>query len=162
MTNKHQYRKNVGIVVFNQDKKILLCERADTERGQWQFPQGGIDAGETVLEAAVRELFEETGIKSVQLVKVLEKPIKYDFPKDIYDRFTKNNPKNIYIGQEQEWVLYHFFGDDSEIDLETDKHVEFVQYQWTNKEFAIENIIHWKKDLYRKVLKTFQKYIDEF
>ena len=73
------YRKNVGIVVFNQNKKVLMCARADSDDFNWQFPQGGIDEKEDIVTAAKRELFEETGIKSVSLIAKYPEPLRYDF-----------------------------------------------------------------------------------
>ena len=75
-----KYRPNVGIVVFRSDGKVLLCERVEDYPKRWQFPQGGIDDGETPLQAAVRELREETSVTSVKFVCSLDKSIKYDFP----------------------------------------------------------------------------------
>lgn len=88
------YRKNVGIAVFNKDQKVLMCARADKPGFAWQFPQGGIDNGETPLEAAYRELKEETGITSVELVAQLNKPLRYDFPAEILENF-KNSAETI-------------------------------------------------------------------
>ena len=105
------YRKNVGIAVFNKDQKVLMCARADKPGFAWQFPQGGIDNGETPLEAAYRELKEETGITSVELVAQLNKPLRYDFPTEILENFKKLGRNN--IGQEQYWVLFYFYGEDS-------------------------------------------------
>ena len=75
------YRKNVGIIVADKDGKVLMCARADQEDLQWQFPQGGIENGEDITAAAKRELYEETGISSVRLVKVMPTTLRYDFPK---------------------------------------------------------------------------------
>ena len=84
----YPYRKNVGIVVCNRHKRVLWCERKDLP-GQWQFPQGGIEDGETVLEAARRELREETSVVSAEPLAFIEKPLVYDFPAKIAEKFKK-------------------------------------------------------------------------
>jgi putative (di)nucleoside polyphosphate hydrolase len=146
------YRKNVGIIVFNDDGKVLLCERKDTAGG-WQFPQGGIDEGETYLETAKREIFEETAITSIKLIAKLDEPIRYDFPGYI---LNKNNFKH--IGQEMNWVLYKFVGDDEEINLKT-KIPEFKNYKWVDIDEAPEKVVDFKKDVYKKVVKYFKPFI---
>ena len=152
------YRKNVGIAVFNKDQKVLMCARADKPGFAWQFPQGGIDNGETPLEAAYRELKEETGITSVELVAQLNKPLRYDFPTEILENFKKLGRNN--IGQEQYWVLFYFYGEDSEIDFATHpEEIEFKAYEWVDISEAPQRIVPFKKDVYQKVAKAFQPYI---
>lgn len=152
------YRKNVGIAVFNKDQKVLMCARADKPGFAWQFPQGGIDNGETPLEAAYRELKEETGITSVEFVAQLNKPLRYDFPTEILENFKKLGRNN--IGQEQYWVLFYFYGEDSEIDFATHpEEIEFKAYEWVDISEAPQRIVPFKKDVYQKVAKAFQPYI---
>ena len=149
------YRKNVGIVVFRKDLKVLVCARADKKDFRWQFPQGGIEEQENVVEAAKRELFEETGITSVELVAQLPKPIKYDFPKAL---FYKNKK---FRGQEQRWVLFYFFGDDKEIDfLKNPEEVEFKAFEWIDPDEAPKRIVDFKKNVYLQVIEGFKPIIN--
>ena len=155
MTEK--YRKNVGIVVC-KNKKVLLCSRADQDNDCWQFPQGGIDNGESVLDAAKRELFEETGIKNIKLIKEMPFSVKYDFPKK-----NQNAYYSQYVGQEQFWVLFEFMNNgDDEIKFDINpKCIEFKKYKWDNIETAVRDIVEFKKEAYKKVVKYFKPFVED-
>jgi len=144
------YRRNVGIVVYNQDGKVLWCERNDLP-GQWQFPQGGIEAGESFMQAAKRELKEETSIVSVTPAACISEPLCYDFPPEVAERFNKK-------GQAMNWVLYRFWGDESEINLQTE-HPEFVNCKWVDIDETPQNIVQFKRDVYKKMTAVFKPYI---
>ena len=152
MTEK--YRKNVGIVVCKKGK-VLLCARADSKGLEWQFPQGGIEEDEDIIDAAKRELYEETGITNIRLINKMPFSIKYDFP-DGY--------KSIYSfrGQDQHWVLFEFLGDDSEIKFDIiPECIEFKAFKWDNIEEAPKEIIYFKKDVYKKVAEYFKPFIEQ-
>lgn len=154
------YRKNAGIVVFNNAGKVLLCARADKPGYQWQFPQGGINPGEDAVSAARRELREETGITSIELITALSEPLRYDFPPQILKKFQKNCSS--YRGQDQYWALFFFSGDDSEIDLcANPQEIEFKAYEWADIKEAPERIVKFKKEVYYKVVQAFEPYIRE-
>ena len=146
------YRRNVGIVVYNQNGKVLWCERKDLP-GQWQFPQGGIEANESFLQAAQRELEEETSITSVKLKAYISEPLCYDFPPEVAKRFNKK-------GQAMNWVLYRFCGDESEINLQTEN-PEFINRKWVDIDEAPKNIVDFKSDVYKKMTAVFKPYIAE-
>ena len=147
------YRKNVGVVVYKKGK-VLLCARAKETGFQWQFPQGGIEDGEDIIEAGKRELYEETGIKSIRLITTISEPIRYDFPKEIDFLPFK--------GQDQYWVLFEFFGNDDEIKFDIDPDcVEFKAFKWDNIDIAPEEIIYFKKDVYKKVVEWFKPFIEQ-
>ena len=109
------YRKCAGIIVFNKFKKVLVCARNDAKSFNWQFPQGGIEDNENDCLAALRELREETSIVSVQPVKTLDHPLRYDFPLDVINK-SKGIGKQ-YAGQDVFWSLFYFSGEDNEIVL---------------------------------------------
>ncbi len=152
-----QYRKNVGIVVADKEGKVLMCARADQEDLQWQFPQGGIENGEDITAAAKRELYEETGISSVRLVKVMPTTLRYDFPKSAKKRYG-----GLYKGQEQTWVLFYFYGQDDEINFLTNpEEIEFKSFEWVDICEAPQRIVVFKKQVYQKVAEYFAKYLKE-
>lgn len=156
---ERNYRKNAGIVVFNKDKKVLMCARVDKKSLEWQFPQGGIDEGETPLDAAYRELKEETSIVSVKLVQILKKPIRYSFPRSLRETFAKMGQFN--YGQDQFWTLFYFTGDDSEINLNTET-PEFKAYAWMDIAQSPKEIIFFKKAAYKRMVSIFEPIIKEF
>ncbi len=147
------YRKCVGIVVFNKQRKVLLCERRDLPKA-WQFPQGGIEDGETLIEAAKRELREETSIVSAEPVDTISTPLRYTFPPEV-----KNTGKQKYDGQDMRWVLFRFNGMDSEINLATQE-PEFSAYAWEDIDEAIKKIAAFKKNVYIKVVEKFKPIVE--
>ncbi len=148
------YRENVGIVVFNKVGKVLLCARSDQEKDCWQFPQGGVENGEDYKMAALRELYEETGIKSVELIAKISEPLRYDFP---------SNFKLPFKGQEQYWFLFYFKGDDAEINFEINpREIEFRDYKWDDISEAPKLIVQFKKEVYNKVVDYFEPKICDF
>ncbi|MBO5442718.1 MAG: RNA pyrophosphohydrolase [Alphaproteobacteria bacterium] len=156
-----KYRPNAGIVVFRKDKKVLVCARADRQTNNWQFPQGGIDNGETPAEAAVRELSEETGITSAKLVYTTPSPIRYDFPNHVLKHFEENGRD--FYGQDQYWSLFYFDGNDSEINFYTHpEEIEFKAFQWIDIEQAPELIVFFKKEAYAKMVSIFKPIIEKF
>ena len=158
-----KYRKNVGVVVTKKGK-VLLCARADQKKLQWQFPQGGMEAGEKIEEAALRELKEETGISSVRLRAIFPQAIRYDFPRELVKKWNDKNPfkKNNYAGQEQHWVLFDFYGKDKEIDFLTHpEEIEFKAFKWADISEAVESIVSFKKEVYQKVSEYFKPFIEE-
>ncbi len=155
------YRKNVGIVLFNHQKKVLVCARADCSEMNWQFPQGGIDNGEQIVDAAVRELREETGIVSAELTAVLPKSLKYDFPKNVLEH--SKSLGRPFIGQDQSWVLFYFTGTDDEIDFKTNPdEIEFKAYEWIDIDEAPKRIVPFKKMVYTQVVEAFKPLIYNF
>lgn len=155
---EHLYRKNVGIVVFNDKRKVLMCARADKPDYQWQFPQGGIDEGEELINAARRELREETGIISVKLIAVMPHSLRYDFPEAVKKKFSKQGCG--FVGQEQSWVLFYFEGNNNEIDFHTNPNeIEFKAYEWVNIFEAPKRVVEFKKKVYSDMVKYFSSLI---
>lgn len=141
------YRKNACAVVFNRLGKVLLCKRLyGVNESSWQFPQGGIEPGESPEQAARRELAEETSVVSVIPVCTLPEPLVYDFPPEVIEKFIKIHGFS-YDGQEQFWSLYYFTGNDNEINLDTAEK-EFMAWQWADIETATDKVWSKKKEVY--------------
>lgn len=150
-----EYRLNAGIVVFNKQGKVLICRRKGWPDA-WQFPQGGIDEGETAKEAAVRELREETSLTGLKLIKTLEFGARYDFPPEIAKKLNYGGKR--YAGQEVYWSLFYFDGDDSEINLNTAE-PEFDAFRWADFEEAVDGIVEFKRNAYQVALREFEELV---
>lgn len=153
---EYPYRKCAGAVLFNDSGKVLICARNDLTHDDWQFPQGGIEEGETPEAAAKRELFEETSIVSARFITSLAEGMRYTFPQFILEKRRKrgiNNP-----GQELYWSLFQFTGTDSEINLETAE-PEFRKYEWVALEEAVSRAVDFKKEPYEKMAAAFKPFI---
>lgn len=153
-----QYRKCAGAVVFNRKGQVFLGNRLGFENA-WQFPQGGVESGETYIEASKRELLEETGIKSVIEVYSCDEPIRYEFTDEIKQKLRKRGILN--DGQEISFSLFYFYGDEKEINLKTSTQ-EFFEYKWDSFEFAVTNIVSFKKEAYKQIYEIFLPIIGQY
>lgn len=150
------YRPNVGIVLFNREGLVWIGHRPDAGSAHdWQFPQGGIDAGEDFEVAARRELLEETGVSSVSLLGRTHGWIAYDFPPEVIA-----NPKRArgFKGQKQVWFAYRFEGQDCEIDLEGHHEIEFDRWRWAPLSEAPDVVAAFKREAYCKVVDAFARF----
>lgn len=154
-----QFRLCAAAVVFNSEGKILLGNRIDSDIDAWQFPQGGIETGETPAEAAKRELFEETGISSVKVIYADETPIRYEFSEKVKQAFQQRGIFN--SGQDIYFVLFYFTGSDGDINLQTSQ-PEFKAYKWDTLDFAEKNVISFKKNAYSYAVKQLQPIIRQY
>ena len=145
--NNLPLRSGVGIVLLNKKNKIFVAKRIDNPKNYWQMPQGGIDGNEDYLSAALRELEEETSIKSVELLKEIDEFIAYELPKDLLGIIWKGK----YRGQKQKWFVLKFEGNDDEINLGTDR-PEFIDWKWVKPDNLPNIIVDFKKKLYEKLL----------
>ena len=148
-------RSGVGIVVINKKNKIFVARRIDNPKNFWQMPQGGVDEGENFLNAAYRELEEETSIKSVELIQELEGTITYELPNHLLGIIWKGK----YRGQKQKWFLMKFIGDDNEINIKTKK-PEFLEWKWIEIDQLTEVVVDFKLHVYKEVKEKVKKIIN--
>ena len=154
-----RYRPCVGIMVINADGLVWVGQRADAAgeeegRGAWgQMPQGGIDPGEDPAAAAVRELYEETGIRSVEILSETEGWLRYDLPTHLLGKAWGGR----YRGQQQKWFAMRFSGPDSEIDIApaTGHKAEFTAWRWVALAEVADLIVPFKRDVYLQVIDAF-------
>ena len=148
-------RSGVGIVVLNKQNKVFVAKRIDNPKNFWQMPQGGVDEGENFLNAAYRELEEETSIKKVNLIQELEGTITYELP----DRLLGIIWKGKYRGQKQKWFLMRFNGEDNEINIKT-KNPEFLDWKWIEIDQLTEVVVDFKLHVYKEVKEKVKKIIN--
>ncbi|MEM9669518.1 MAG: RNA pyrophosphohydrolase [Pseudomonadota bacterium] len=155
--NPDLYRPNVGIALFSKAGYVFLGRRVNSRGAfQWQMPQGGIDAGETAEEAAIRELEEEVGVSS-KLISVLEETedwIYYDFPRELKKRLP-----GPYYGQRQKWFALRFHGSDSDIRLDLHK-PEFDAWRWGRLAEIPPIIIPFKRAIYEQLVDRFANWTE--
>ena len=148
-------RTGVGIIVLNNHNKIFVGKRKDNPGDKWQMPQGGVDDGEDYITAMERELFEETSIKNIKIIKEIEKLQEYELPESLVGIIWKGK----FRGQIQKWFITRFLGQDNEINLNT-KHQEFIEWKWVKPVELPEIIVEFKKSLYIKLLNEINLVID--
>jgi putative (di)nucleoside polyphosphate hydrolase len=156
------YRPCVGTAVFNRDGLVFIGRRVSgPEFGNgtyaWQMPQGGIDPGEDPWPAALRELYEETNIRSVERLGEIAEWLKYDLPPEFIPKAWGGK----YRGQTQKWYALRFTGDDSEIDIAHPAgghEPEFVEWRWEPLQNLPNLIIPFKRPVYERVVKEFAKF----
>jgi putative (di)nucleoside polyphosphate hydrolase len=148
------YRPCAGIMLANMDGKIFVGRRIDgrPEGDAWQMPQGGIDDGEDAEAAALRELFEETGVAAdkVDIIARSREEHFYDLPDELIGTVWKGK----YRGQRQWWFLMRFKGGDGDIDIHTE-HQEFSHWQWVEPQRVPQLIVPFKKRLYEAIIAEF-------
>tara|TARA_B100001250_G_scaffold357603_1_gene333442 strand:+ start:699 stop:1172 length:474 start_codon:yes stop_codon:yes gene_type:complete len=144
--NNLPLRDGVGIVVLNKFNKIFVGKRVDNPKNFWQMPQGGIDPGEEYLSAALRELKEETGIESVDLIKEIDELLTYELPPNLLGIIWKGK----YRGQIQKWFIMRFNGNDKEINLNTHK-PEFIDWKWIDISDITKVAVSFKLNVYKKI-----------
>jgi putative (di)nucleoside polyphosphate hydrolase len=150
------YRPCVGLVLVNPAGLLFIGERRGPVLNAWQMPQGGIDPGEDPYVAALRELYEETNVRSVTLLAEAPEWYAYDLPSVVAGRAWRGR----YRGQTQKWFAFRFEGDDSEIDISHPaggRHKpEFDEWRWETMSRLPELIIPFKRPVYESVVAAFQ------
>ncbi|MBA4045345.1 MAG: RNA pyrophosphohydrolase [Erythrobacter sp.] len=148
------YRPCAGFMLVNRDGLVFVGQRIDpSAHGFWQMPQGGIDKGEDVRDAALRELEEEIGVgpDKVEVIAQGSRPLLYDLPPELLGRVWKGK----YRGQEQYWFLGRFLGEDADINLEAHDPPEFNEWRWVAPDQLPELIVPFKRDVYEALVAEF-------
>ena len=151
------YRPCVGLVILNREGRIFAGQRIDSTYDAWQMPQGGIDDGETPIEAALRELTEETGIRPsrVDVLRESAQWLPYDLPHHLVGKLWGGR----YRGQKQRWFALRFLGEDGEIIIDTEE-PEFNRWAWMPQRELIRKIVPFKRDTYSAVFSEFADLLD--
>ena len=150
MTNAKELplRIGVGIALLNRENKVFVGKRIDNPKSFWQMPQGGIDNNENFLQAAKRELEEETGVKTIKLIKEINEWLEYDLPKNLLGKIWNGK----YRGQKQKWFVMKFLGDINEINIKT-KSPEFLDWKWIKVSELPNVAVNFKINIYKKIEK---------
>ncbi|MCL4123055.1 UNVERIFIED_CONTAM: hypothetical protein GTU68_061516 [Idotea baltica] len=140
-------------MLVNSGGLVFAGQRTDRDQDAWQMPQGGIDAGEDVRTAALRELAEETGITSdlVTIEAETDDWLPYDLPHHIVPKIWKGR----YRGQQQKWVLLRFHGTDDQVNI-VQPHQEFAEWKWISPKELLASIVPFKRDVYASVMGAFR------
>lgn len=152
------YRPCVGVMLVNAEGRVFVGKRIDNKEGDaWQMPQGGIDDGEDLHPAALRELTEETGVSPdlITIIAESREELFYDLPEELLGKLWGGK----YRGQRQKWLLLRFGGQDSDIHLDAHKHPEFCEWRWVEPDALPDLIVPFKKRVYRQVLDEFRDLI---
>ena len=147
-------RSGVGIVVLNQKNQVFLAKRIDNPKNFWQMPQGGVDKGEEYYDAAVRELKEETSIKTISLIKEIDDLTTYLLPNHLIGIIWKGK----YKGQKQKWFIVRFNGEEKEINIKT-KQPEFLDWKWVNIDNLTDEVVEFKMHVYKQIQQELYKII---
>ena len=153
--NKLPMRIGVGVIILNKENKVFVGKRKDNPTDKWQMPQGGVDKDESYIAAMKRELYEETSIKSIKLLKELNGFFEYELPMNLVGIIWKGK----FRGQRQKWFVAKFLGEDDEINLKTD-YPEFIEWKWIFPEKLPEVIVDFKKDMYIKLYSEIKKLVN--
>ena len=152
------YRPCVGIMLVNRQGMAFVGKRIDNREGDfWQMPQGGIDDGEELRAAALRELYEETGVQEAKLTVLAQtrEELLYDLPEELMGKLWKGK----YRGQRQHWLLARFTGEDADVRLDAHQPAEFCDWKWIAPDLLPELIVPFKRRVYQAVLDEFRALI---
>ena len=145
------YRANVGIVIMNDRGQVFWARRYGQH--SWQYPQGGVDEGETAEQTMYRELYEEVGLQPehVKVVATTKHWLRYKLPK----RLIRHDSKPVCIGQKQKWFLLKLVAKESSVNLLHSDHPEFDDWRWVSYWYPVRQVVSFKREVYRKVMKEF-------
>ncbi|KAL8463627.1 hypothetical protein ACS0TY_033551 [Phlomoides rotata] len=150
------YRPNVGVCLINDDNMVFVASKLNVP-GAWQMPQGGIEEGEEPRTAAIRELREETGVVSAEIIDEVPEWLTYDFPPAVKAKVNRLWGGE-WHGQAQKWFLMRLTADESEVNLANE--AEFSEWKWATPEEVIEQAVDYKRPTYEEVVKTFRPYFN--
>ena len=158
LIDEEGYRSNVGIVVINKESQVLWAKRVGKQEA-WQFPQGGIDDGETPEIALYRELEEEVGLlaESVRLLGSTEDWLKYRLP----EHMTRKSSNPGFLGQKQKWFLLELIDEDDKVILDGGASPEFQDWRWVSYWYPISAIVDFKRSVYRSALAKLAPYLPQ-
>ena len=139
-------RRGVGILLLNYENKVFVGKRIDNPKKFWQMPQGGINKNENFLDAAKRELEEETGVKTVKIIKELDEWLTYYLPEELIGKIWKGK----YVGQKQKWFIMKFLGKNEEINIKTEQ-PEFLDWKWIEPLELPKVAVNFKVNVYTKL-----------
>jgi putative (di)nucleoside polyphosphate hydrolase len=148
------YRPNVGIVLCNEEGEVFWARRCGQDA--WQFPQGGIQKNESPVDAMYRELHEEVGLEAahVEILGQTSDWLRYSIP----DHLLRKNSLPLCIGQKQIWFSLKLIGSESDFNLSSSKNPEFDDWRWVNYWAPVDEIIEFKREVYRQALKELEQY----
>lgn len=155
MIDRDGYRPNVGIILCNAKNQVFWAKRINQHA--WQFPQGGIKAGETPEQAMYRELGEEVGLlpEHVRILGRTRNWLRYDVP----SHWVRRDSKGLYRGQKQIWFLLRLTGHDSNVSLRATDHPEFDAWRWSDYWVEFDSVVEFKRDVYRLALEELERYL---
>ena len=158
VSERAEYRPCVGVMLINNEGKAFVGKRIDNREGDWwQMPQGGVDDGEDVETALMREIWEEAGARPehLEIVARLPQELVYDLPPELNGKLWGGR----YKGQRQSWFLVRFTGTDADIDLEAHDPPEFCDWKWVEPDELPGLIVPFKHDVYRAIVEGFRGYL---
>jgi putative (di)nucleoside polyphosphate hydrolase len=147
------YRPGVGIMLFNRDGLVFVGERID-HPGSWQMPQGGIDEGEDIIEAALREMEEEVGTREASFLAEMDDWQYYELPERLILKLWDSK----YRGQKQKWLAFRFEGTDDQIDIARHKPQEFMSWRWVAIERLLDLCVPFKRGVYEEAIRQFGRF----
>ena len=155
MLDREGFRPNVGIILLNQKNQVFWGKRIRTH--SWQFPQGGIDRGETPEQAMFRELHEEVGLQPehVRIVARTRDWLRYEVP----DRFIRRDARGFYKGQKQIWFMLQLTGFDTNVNLRATDHPEFDAWRWNQFWVPLDAVVEFKRGVYEMALTELSRYL---
>ncbi|NIC40269.1 RNA pyrophosphohydrolase [Aquabacterium sp. A08] len=155
MLDRDGFRPNVGIILLNQKNQVFWGKRIRTH--SWQFPQGGIDRGETPEQAMYRELHEEVGLRPehVAIVARTRDWLRYEVP----DRFIRRDARGHYKGQKQIWYLLRLMGGDWNLNLRATNHPEFDAWRWNDYWVPLDVVVEFKRGVYEMALQELSRFL---